>query len=408
MRKLAALLPVLCLWAGKGYARQPVHAAHAMVVSSKVQASEAGVAVLRAGGNAVDAAVAVAFALAVVHPSAGNLGGGGFMLVRLANGRSSFIDFRERAPKSASRDMYLDPATGQATKDSLLGYRASGVPGTVRGMEFAHTKFGRKPWKDLLEPAVTLATDGFPVSWSLAESLRAQSVADKLAPFPDSKRIFLKEGAFLEFGENFQQPELAATLGRIRDEGAKDFYEGETARLLAADMAAHGGEITLDDLREYKVIERDPLEGKYKDYGVITAPPPSSGGIGILQMMGMLSLTDYEKTGAGSAATLHYVAEAMRRYFADRAEYLGDPDFAKIPVKGLTNPDYIRLRRESIDPTAATPSEKIRQGDMSLYESSETTHFSIVDAEGNAVALTYTLNAGLWFAVSPRLAWASC
>ena len=365
-----------------------------MVVTSKVQASEAGVAVLRAGGNAVDAAVAVAFALAVVHPSAGNLGGGGFMLVRLANGRSTFIDFRERAPKSASRDMYLDAATGQATNDSLIGYRASGVPGTVRGLEYAHTKLGRKPWKELVEPAVALAANGFPVSWGLAQSLRAQSAVDKLSPFADSKRIFLKDGEGLEFGEILKQPELATTLGRIRDQGAKDFYEGETARLLAADMAAHGGEITLDDLKEYKAIERVPLEGKYKDYGVVTAPPPSSGGLGILQMMGMLSLTEYAKSGAGSAATLHYEAEAMRRYFADRAEFLGDPDFAKIPVKGLLNPDYIRVRRESIDPAAATSSEKIRQGDVSLYESLETTHFSIVDAEGNAVALTYTLNAG--------------
>lgn len=375
-------------------ARQPVHAKHAMVVTREPHATDVGVKVLQGGGNAVDAAVAVAFALAVTHPSAGNLGGGGFMLVRLADGTSTFIDFRERGPISASRNMYLDPATGQATRDSQLGYRASGVPGTVRGMELAHAKYGKTAWKALVQPSVELASEGFPVSWGLSQALRGKITSEKLAQFPESKRIFLRDGAFYEVGETLKQPELAATLARIRDTGARDFYEGETARLLAADMAAHGGEITLEDLKQYKAIERKALEGNYKGYGVITAPPPSSGGIGILQMMGMLALTDYSKGGAGSASSLHYEAEVMRRYFADRAEWLGDPDFVKVPTKSLVNAEYLRKRAESVQPGKATPSGAIKQGDPAPYESLETTHYSIVDEAGNAVSVTYTLNGG--------------
>ncbi len=391
----------ILLWAGLLLAstaalsaRQPVHAKHAMVVTREPHATDVGVKVLQGGGNAVDAAVAVAFALAVTHPSAGNLGGGGFMLVRLADGTSTFIDFRERGPISASRNMYLDPATGQATRDSQLGYRASGVPGTVRGMELAHAKYGKAAWKALVQPAVELASAGFPVSWGLSQALRGKITSEKLAQFPESKRIFLRDGAFYEVGETLKQPELAATLARIRDTGARDFYEGETARLLAADMAAHGGEITLEDLKQYKAIERKALEGTYKGYGVITAPPPSSGGIGILQMMGMLALTDYSKGGAGSASSLHYEAEVMRRYFADRAEWLGDPDFVKVPTKGLVNAEYLRKRAESVQPGKATPSAEIKQGDPAPYESLETTHYSIVDEAGNAVSVTYTLNGG--------------
>jgi gamma-glutamyltranspeptidase / glutathione hydrolase len=392
---LVALVPALS-------ARQPVHAKHGMVVAREIHATNAGESVLENGGNAIDAAVAVGFTLAVTHPSAGNIGGGGFMLIRFADGRSTFIDFRERAPKSASREMYIDPATGSPTGDSLVGYRASGVPGTVRGLEFAHEKYGRKSWKELIEPAVRLAHDGFPVSWGLSENLRSAGPSDKLGRFPDSKRIFLKEGAFFEPGDTLKQPELARTLDRIRAHGAKDFYEGETARLLAADMKEHGGEIQLDDLRAYRAIERKPLEGKYKGFGVITSPPPSSGGVGILQMLGVLEGTDFAKSGAGSAFALHYEAEAMRRYFADRAQHLGDPDFQKVPVSGLLNPAYIAKLRASIDPNRATPSADIHAGDPALYESTETTHFSIVDGEGNAVSVTYTLNGGFGSGVTAR------
>jgi gamma-glutamyltranspeptidase/glutathione hydrolase len=385
-------LPIVALvFATPLVGRQPVHARHAMVVARETHAAEAGEAALENGGNAIDAAVAVAFALAVTHPPAGNIGGGGFMLIHLADGRSTFIDFRERAPAAETRDMYLD-AQGNPTKDSTLGYRASGVPGTVLGMEYAHTRYGKRPWKELVEPAVRFAREGFPLSYSLAQEMRSPAIVSKLSVFADSKRIFLNGGALYEMGDSFKQPELAATLARIRDLGAKDFYEGETARQLTADMAAHGGLITLEDLRDYRIFERKPLEGAYKGYGVVTAPPPSSGGIGILQMLGILEGTDYAKTGAGSARALHFEAEAMRRYFADRADLLGDPDFVKIPLGALLNPAYIKHLRDSIDPDKATPSDHIHAGDIAAYESPQTTHYSIVDEMGNAVSVTYTLN----------------
>src|SRR5579864_1893205 len=370
-------------------ARQPVHSQHAMVVVQEPLAADVGVAVLKAGGNAVDAAVAVGFALAVTHPFAGNIGGGGFMLVRFADGRATFIDFREKAPLKASRNMYLD-ANGKLTRDSLVGWRASGVPGSVSGFELAHKKYGHKSWNDLLEPAVKLASDGYPVSYGFSESLHGSNTTKLLSQFPDSKRIFLSA----KYGEKLVQPELAATLKRIREHGAGEFYEGETARKLAAAMEANGGLITLEDLKQYQAVERTPLRGHYRDYEVITSPPPSSGGIGILQMLGMLEGSGYEKTGAGSAATIHYVAEVMRRFYADRSEYFGDPDFFKVPVPKLLDPRYIVSRRNSIDPQHATPSEQVRPGALTGYEGTETTHFNIVDREGNAVAVTYTLNNG--------------
>ncbi len=375
------------------WGRQPVRARHGMVVAREWHATDAGEKVLESGGNAVDAAVAVAFTLAVTHPSAGNLGGGGFMLVRFADGKSSFLDFRERAPAAASRNMYLD-ADGKPTRDSIVGYKASGIPGTVRGMEYAHEKWGKKPWKQLITPAIDLAAKGFPVSWGLAQSLQSRGTSEKLAQFEDSKRIFLKGGTYYQPGENLVQPQLAATLKRIRDKGAKDFYEGETAKLLVADMASHGGLLTRDDLKNYKALERTPLTGKYRGYDVLTSPPPSSGGVGILQMLGVLEGTDYFKAGAGSASEVHMLAETMRRYFADRSEYLGDPDFFKVPISTLLNPKYILSLRESINPDHATPSDQIKPGKLATFESMETTHFSIVDAQGNAVSVTYTLNAG--------------
>ena len=364
-----------------------------MVVAQEPIATDVGVQVLKNGGNAVDAAVAVGMALAVTYPFAGNLGGGGFMLIRLADGRTTFVDFREKAPGRASHDMYLD-ASGKPTKDSIVGWRAAGVPGTVRGLELAHKKYGKAPWADLVNPAVKLANDGFPVSYALSTSLKGKQTNEHLGAFPESKRIFLRNGKHFEMGDTFKQPELATVLGRIAKQGAKDFYEGETAKKLAAEMALNGGLVNLDDLKNYQAVERVPLSGKYKGYEVITAPPPSSGGIGVLQMMGMLEGTNYQKSGHGSAASYHYLAEVMRRYYADRSEYLGDPDFFKVPVKRLLDPAYIKERRESIDPDHTTPSDKIRAGKYPSQESSETTHFSIVDAEGNAVSLTYTLNGG--------------
>jgi gamma-glutamyltranspeptidase/glutathione hydrolase len=392
MRKSGALASICLFFATTLLdARQPLRALHGMVVAREKHATDVGEAVLESGGNAVDAAVAVAFALAVTHPSAGNLGGGGFMLVRFADGRSAFLDFRERGPAAATHDMYLGP-DGHPTKDSQIGYRAPGIPGTVRGMEYAHQKWGKKPWKQLVDPAVQLAAKGFPVPWGLSEALQSPGTSERLAQFTDSKRIFLNGGKFYQPGDLLVQPDLARTLRRIRDRGAKDFYEGETAKLLAADMKAHGGLITLDDLKTYKAIERTPLTGKYRGYDILTAPPPSSGGIGILQMLGVLEGTEYYKAGAGSAAVTHMLAETMRRYFADRSEHLGDPDFFKVPITTLLSPRYITSLRESIDPNHASPSASIKPVSVTAYESLETTHFSIVDAQGNAVAMTYTLN----------------
>jgi gamma-glutamyltranspeptidase/glutathione hydrolase len=384
-RALASLL-VLCV-AGPVWARQPVRARSGMVVTEEPIAADVGAAVVKSGGNAVDAAVAVALALAVTYPVAGNIGGGGFLLARFADGRTTFIDFRERAPAKASRDMYLD-AEGKLTRDSIEGWRASGVPGTVRGLELAHKKYGSKPWKDLVAPAVQLARNGFPVSYGFAQTLR--DGRERFSRYPSSAAAFGKE---YEVGDTFVQPDLARTLDRIARD-PNDFYEGETARMLSTAMAANGGLITLEDLKAYKAVERQPLTGRYKDYEVITAPPPSSGGVGILQMMGVLEGSGYEKGGWGSAATIHYLAEVMRRYYADRSEYLGDPDFTKVPVRALLNPQYIRKLRDSIDPDHASNSETIRPGSLKAYESSETTHFSIVDKAGNAVSLTYTLNGG--------------
>jgi gamma-glutamyltranspeptidase/glutathione hydrolase len=379
---ITAIVPV--------WAAQPVRARHGMVVTRERHATEAGLQILKSGGNAIDAAVTVGLALAVTHPSAGNIGGGGFMLIRLADGRTTFIDFRERAPHGASHDMYLGP-DGKPTRDSVLGYRAAGIPGTVRGLEYANKKYGKKAWAELVHPAVELASKGFPLSYGLAQSLRSQREFER---FAESKRIFQRDGKFYEAGEVFQQPDLARTLERIQKQGSRDFYEGETAQLLAKDMAAHGGLITVADLKGYTVHERATLTGAYKGYTILTAPPPSSGGIGILQMLGMLDGTGYEKGGAGSASTVHYMTEAMRRYFADRSEHLGDSDFFKVPTASLLDPKYIARRRDSIDPVRATPSSEIKAAVFTGKESNETTHYTIADGEGNIVCVTYTLNGG--------------
>jgi len=381
---VAASFPTVSL-----LARQPEYARHAMVVVEEPIAAKVGLRVLESGGNAIDAAVAIGFALAVTYPYAGNIGGGGFLLAHFADGRSTFIDFREKAPLAATRNMYLD-SKGNVTSDTLVGWRAAGVPGTVRGLELAHQKYGRKPWAELLDPAIELASKGYPVSYHFNASLHSASETDLLSQFPESKRIFLSA----RYGEKLVQPELAATLKRIRDRGASDFYDGETAHKLAAAMAAHGGLITLDDLKKYQVEETQPLRGHYRGYEILTAPPPSAGGVGLLQMLGMLEGSGYDKTGAGSAASIHYVAEVMRRFYADRSEYFGDPDFYKVPVTKLLDPKYIASRRNSIDPNHATPSDQIHPGVLSVHESTETTHFNVVDSDGNAVAVTYTLNNG--------------
>ena len=395
-RLLAVCLLTLLTLTAAARAKDPVRAAHAMVVAQEPLAADVGRRVLLDGGNAVDAAVAIGLALAVTHPSAGNLGGGGFMLVRLANGKTTFLDFREAAPEKASRDMYLD-AEGNPTKDSIFGWRSSGTPGSVAGFDFAHKKFGSKPWAELVAPALQLARNGFSVSQTLADSFHSSQ--KMLAADPESKRIFVRDGATYKASEIFKQPELADTLARIAKGGAKEFYEGETAKRLAAAMTANGGLVTTRDLAAYKVMERAPLEGNYKQFHIITAPPPSAGGVGVLQMLGILDGTDFGSDGPNSAKAVHYETEAMRRFYADRSEYLGDPQFYNVPVKSLLSADYLAWRRRTIDPNHPTPSEYIGPGlqrtqaaHISWFESSETTHYNVVDAKGNAAAVTYTLN----------------
>jgi gamma-glutamyltranspeptidase/glutathione hydrolase len=361
-----------------------------MVVAMESTAVDVGVSVLQKGGNAIDAAVAVGFTMAVTHPFAGNLGGGGYMLIRLADGRTTFIDFRERAPEKASRNMYLD-TQGNLTRDSIEGWRSSGVPGTVRGFEIAVNKYGKRTWAENLAPAIDLASKGFPLSYALAEGLKSSRSLEK---DPESKRIFQKNGAFYDVGETLAQPELARTLERISKNGPSEFYEGETAKRFAEEMAKHGGIISLADLKSYKAMERAPLQGKYRNYTVVTAPPSSSGGIALLEMLGILEGSGYEKGGPGSASAIHYAAEAMRRAYADRNEYVGDPDFVKVPIAGLLDPGYLAKLRATIDPERATPSDVVHPGRPSGTEHMETTHYSVVDAEGNAVAVTYTLNGG--------------
>jgi gamma-glutamyltranspeptidase/glutathione hydrolase len=392
MRSLSVILSLIStlILSIPAQARQPVHAKHAMVVAMEGIAADAGVSVLQKGGNAIDAAVAVGFALTATHPFAGALGGGGYMVIRLADGRTTFIDFREKAPEKSSHDMYLD-AAGKMTRDSLEGWRSSGVPGTARGFEIAVSKYGKLKWADDMAPAIELASKGFPVSYALAESLRGSR---SLARDPESKRIYLKDGKFFEPGETLTEPELAQTLTRIAQYGAKEFYEGETAKTLTAEMEKHGGILTMSDLAHYQAVEREPLTGSYRNYSLITAPPSSSGGITLLQMLGMLEGSGYEKSGFGSAAELHYLTEVMSRAYADRNNYVGDPDFIKVPIAGLLDREYLNKRRASIDPDHATPADQVGLGRPIGGESLETTHFSVVDAEGNAVAVTYTLNGG--------------
>jgi gamma-glutamyltranspeptidase / glutathione hydrolase len=372
-----------------------VTAKHGMVVAQEPLAADVGLQVLKTGGNAVDAAVAIGFTLAVTHPSAGNIGGGGFLLLRLANGEVHFLDFREEAPQGATRNMYLGP-DGNPTQASLVGWRASGVPGSVKGFELANKQWGSKKWADLLAPAISLARGGVRVDKTLAAELRGSS--NTLSRDSESRRIFLRDGNFYRESEIFRQPELASTLERIARDGAHDFYQGVTALKLAEAMEAHGGLISRADLAAYRAISRTPLEGDYHGVHIVTAPPPSAGGIGILQMLGMLARTDYQSDGPDSPKAVHYMAEAMRRFYADRSEYLGDPDFYHVPLQQLLNASYIKTRAASIRPDKATPSAEVMPGlrakaaHVAVHESTETTHFNVVDAHGNAVAVTYTLN----------------
>ena len=375
-------------------AREPVRAKHGIVASTNGVASSVGVDVMKRGGNAVDAAIAVAFALAVTHPAAGNLSGGGFMMIRLNNGKTTAIDYREMAPAAATRNIYLDKDGKliQGEGGSLEGYRAAGVPGTVRGMELALKKYGsgKLTWSQLIEPARRLAANGFEVTYSLARSLRNSK--DYLSKYPETKRIYLKEGDFYNEGEVFKQPDLAATFARLQQGGPNEFYEGETARLIVNDMKRNNGLMTLEDLRGYVAKERAPLRGVYRGHEIISMPPPSSGGAVLIEMLNILEGYDLGKLDANSSERYHLMAEAMRRAFADRAEYMGDSDFVKVPVAGLIDKAYAAKLRSNISTERASTSAEVRAGRPAGYESEETTHFTVVDAEGNAVANTYTLN----------------
>ena len=397
------LAPFVPAWRGareggvvRAASREPVRARHGMVTSTSKLASRAGVEILRRGGNAVDAAVAVAFALAVTYPAAGNLGGGGFMMIRLRDGRATAIDYREMAPAAAHRNVYLDergePIKGEG--GSLIGYRASGVPGTVAGMELALKKYGsgKLTWAQLIEPARRLAAEGFPVPYGLARSLRAN--ADKLGLYPESKKVYLNGGRFWGEGDVWRQPELAATFARLQRFGAREFYQGQTARLIAADMRAHNGLITLEDMKGYVAKEREPLRGTYRGFEVISMPPPSSGGAVLIEMLNMLEGFDLRRAGAASSERYHLETEAMRRAFADRAEYMGDADFVNVPVAGLIDKAYAERLRRGIKAERASTSAEVKAGRPTGAESEETTHFTVVDAAGNCVSNTYTLNDG--------------
>ncbi len=389
----------------------PVRAAHAMVVTIHHDATDAGVEILKRGGNAVDAAVSVGFALAVVYPQAGNIGGGGFMLIRpghgsgprtLADGKAHFLDYREKAPAAASRDMYLDkdgkviPGTSQ--QSSMVGYRASGVPGTVAGLVYAEQHFGKLGLAAVMAPAIRLALHGYVAT----EEELATWHSKTLAQFPESRRIFQRDGNFYRGGDTIRQPELAATLQRIAAEPT-GFYKGAMAKQIAEVMQAGGGLITTEDMAAYECKDREPLTGTYHGYEIVTAPPPSSGGIVLIEALNILSGYDLPKLGTDrSPGQVHLITEAFRRAFQDRSDYLGDPDFVSMPLRQMADPRYAAAWRKTIDPVNATPSFQLVRpagfmpdppkatGDA--HESPQTTHYSVVDADGNAVSVTYTLN----------------
>lgn len=370
----------------------PIFARNGLVVTQEALASQVGLEILQQGGNAIDAAVAVGFALAVTLPQAGNLGGGGFLLTYDANQRhTEAIDFRETAPAAAHRNLYLNEQ-GEVDEPRIrYSHQAAGVPGTVAGMALAHQRHGRLPWPKLVEPAIQLAARGIPVSMELAQSLR--TARERMTPWPTSMTAFFKaDGVAYQPGETLMQPELAASLKQIAQQGSDAFYTGEIAQKIVADMKAHGGLITLDDLKQYRAVVRAPVQSTYRGYEIVSMPPPSSGGVHLIQILNILETWPLADLGANSAATLHRMAEAMKLAYADRSEYLGDPDFAKTPVAGLIAKTYAKELAARIDLNRARPATEIKPGQPQRYESEHTTHYSVVDRDGNAVAVTYTLN----------------
>lgn len=363
----------------------PVRAKQGMVASVDATATQVGVDILKEGGNAVDAAVAVGYALAVTHPQAGNLGGGGFMLIRSKNGNTTAIDFREMAPAKATRDMFLDDQGNPDSKKSLTSHLASGTPGTVAGFSLALDKYGTMPLNKVVQPAFKLARDGFIVNDALADDLKTYG-SEVLPNHENSKAIFWKKG------DTLVQANLAKSLEMIAENGPDEFYKGTIAEQIAQEMQKNGGLITKEDLAAYKAVERTPISGDYRGYQVYSMPPPSSGGIHIVQILNILENFDMKKYGFGSADAMQIMAEAEKYAYADRSEYLGDPDFVKVPWHALTNKAYAKSIADQIDINKAKPSSEIRPGKLAPYESNQTTHYSVVDKDGNAVAVTYTLN----------------
>lgn len=370
----------------------PVRAEHGMVATVDALATQVGVDILKQGGNAVDAAVAVGYALAVTHPQAGNLGGGGFMLLRTKDGKTTAIDFREMAPEKASRDMFLDGQGNADSKKSLTSPLASGTPGTVAGFSLALEKYGTMPLNKVIQPAFKLARDGYIVNEALADDLK-QYGSEVLPSHENSRAIFWKkDGNLLQKGDRLIQANLAKSLELIAENGPDAFYKGPIADQIAEEMAKSGGLISKADLANYKAVERKPISGEYRGYEVYSMPPPSSGGIHIVQILNILENFDLAKYGFGSADAMQLVAEAEKYAYADRSEYLGDPDFVKVPWQALTSKAYAKSLAEKIDVNKARPSSDIKPGKLAPYESNQTTHFSVVDKDGNAVAVTYTLN----------------
>jgi len=384
---------------------QPVRTKHAMVVSVHHLATDAGVEILKGGGNAVDAAVATGFALAVVYPYAGNIGGGGFMLIHLDNSKSTFIDYRERAPLAAAANMYLD-AKGNVIPDaSITGYKAVGVPGSVAGMVYAEKKYGKLTLSKVMAPAIRLASLGF----VLTEEEAAELHDETLTMFPDSKRIFQRDGDFYKAGETFKQPELAATLRTIAAD-PDDFYRGRIAKRLAADVQQGGGLVTAQDLARYSVKEREPLTGTYKEYTILSAPPPSSGGVALIEALNILEGYNLSRWEDRTPDEMHLIVEAYRRAYMDRSDYLGDPDYVKIPTETLIDKRYDAAWRTGIMAEQAMSSKDLKRPagflpppptmDEVRHESTQTTHYSVIDAEGNAISVTTTLNNGFGSAVT--------
>jgi gamma-glutamyltranspeptidase/glutathione hydrolase len=371
--------------------QQTSRAASAMVVSANQIASDVGADVLRSGGNAVDAAIATGLALAVVHPTAGNIGGGGFMVIRFPDGSTTALDFREKAPVRAHAEMFVDPATGEySSRIHHNSHLAVGVPGTVAGFDYAHRKYGSAEWSSLVQPAVRLAEDGFPLSANLARSFA--SVLRAMQDYPASIAAFSDDGTPYPEGHVWTQPDLARTLERIRVERRAGFYAGETARLLVAEMARGGGMISLEDLERYEPRELSPVTGAYRGYDIISMAPPSSGGIAMVQMLNILEAYDLRSMGHNTTPYIHHLAEAMRRAYRDRAQYVADPEFADVPVARLTSKEHAARLRRDIDPNRAGVSDP--SDIMVAAESDQTTHYSVVDGSGLAVSVTYTLEQG--------------